>query len=547
MRALNFIKINSTINMFMKWIKQWLPVLVLSLALAIIIIDTTLLNVSLGTIIREFNTDIQSLQWVITVYALMLAAFTVTGGRLGDIFGRKKMFVLGAVIFALGSFIASISTNIPQLLLGESIIEGIGAALMMPATASLLMSGFTGRARALAFGIWGGVAGAASAVGPILGGYLTTHYSWRWGFRINVVVSLILVIGSFLVKEYKNTKRRPTLDWVGVFLSAIGLLAIIFGIIESSTYGWIHTTTPFTAGSIRIDLGWWSIVPVVLVIGILFLIAFLFWEKHVEARGRMPLVSLHLFQNLQFTSGMATTAVLTLGQTGMIFAIPVYLQGVLGKDAFNTGLALLPLSITLFISAPVSAVLSKKISPKYLIQFGLLCNTVALIIMAYSVSPTATTAGLFWGFVLFGVGTGIVMSQGSNLTLSAVAVADAGEASGVNNTFRQIGSALGSAIIGAVLLTTLTQQISNNVAHSTELPAELKATIGQALAHQSSAIEFSGHAQLPDSIPAAVQQEIVTLSQQATTTATTKALLYAAFFSALGIIVSLKLPKPKVD
>jgi EmrB/QacA subfamily drug resistance transporter len=527
----------------MTWIKRWAPVLVLSLALAIIIIDTTLLNVSLGTIIREFHTDIQSLQWVITVYALMLAAFTVTGGRLGDIFGRKKMFILGAIIFAAGSFIASISTNIPQLLLGESIIEGVGAALMMPATASLLMSGYSGRTRAIAFGVWGGVAGAASAVGPILGGYLTTHYSWRWGFRINVFVSLALVLGSFIVKEYKSTNRKPTLDWLGVFLSSIGLLSIVFGIIESSTYGWIKAKAPFVVGDMTIDFSWLSIVPVVLVIGLIFLILFLLWEKRVEARGRMPLVSLHLFQNLQFTSGMSTTAVLTLGQTGMIFAIPVYLQGVLGKDAFNTGLALLPLSITLFIAAPLSAVISKTIAPKYLIQFGMLCNTVSLVIMAYSVGPIAATAGLFWGLVLFGLGTGIVMSQGSNLTLSAVAVADAGEASGVNNTFRQIGSALGSAIIGAVLLGTLTTQVGDNIANSSVIPNNLKTKLEQAVASQSSAIEFSGHAQLPGSIPPAIQTEIVNLSHQATATATTQALLYAALFSGLGIIVSVKLPR----
>ena len=169
--------------------RKWGSLVVMSFAVLIIVIDTTLLNVSLGNIIRDLGTNIQSLQWVITSYSLTLAALTVTGGRLGDMFGRKKMFMLGAIIFAVGSFIASISTNFPMLLIGESIIEGIGAALMMPATSALLVANFKGRDRALAFGVWGGVAAGGAAIGPILGGYLATNFSWRWGFRINVFVN----------------------------------------------------------------------------------------------------------------------------------------------------------------------------------------------------------------------------------------------------------------------------------------------------------------------------------------------------------------------
>src|SRR5207244_3224265 len=177
-----------------------------------------------------------------------------TGGRLGDLFGRKKMFITGAAIFAVGSFVASISHNIPTLLLGESIIEGIGAALMMPATASLLLSSFRGHDRAIAFGVWGGIAAAASAVGPILGGYLTTHYSWRWGFRINVAVAALLIIGSVLVKESYDQEEKPQLDWGGIFFSAIGLLAVVYGIIESSTYGWFSAKKMFAVGSRSLDL-----------------------------------------------------------------------------------------------------------------------------------------------------------------------------------------------------------------------------------------------------------------------------------------------------
>src|SRR2546423_4004307 len=198
--------------------KKWAPLLVLSLALAIIIIDTTLLNVSLSTLVRELHTTLQALQWVISAYSLTLAALTVTGGRIGDLFGRKKMFRVGAIIFAAGSFLASISRNLPTLLIGESIIEGFGAALMMPATASLLVAKYRGHDRSIAFGIWGAVAAAASAVGPILGGFLTTHYSWRWGFRINVVVAAILVTGAIIIDENESREGKKKIDFIGVLL-----------------------------------------------------------------------------------------------------------------------------------------------------------------------------------------------------------------------------------------------------------------------------------------------------------------------------------------
>src|SRR5438105_8328216 len=202
-------------------LRKWGNLMMLSLALAIIIVDSTLLNVSLSTLVRELHTNLQSLQWVISAYALMLAALTVTGGRMGHLFGRKRMFKLGAVIFVLGAVVASISHSVAVLLLGESIIEGIGAALMMPATASLLVAKYRGHERAIAFGIWGGVAAAASAIGPILGGFLTTHYSWRWGFRINVVVCAVLLIGSKVVGD--NQERQwKYIDCLGVLLSSLG-------------------------------------------------------------------------------------------------------------------------------------------------------------------------------------------------------------------------------------------------------------------------------------------------------------------------------------
>jgi MFS family permease len=179
-----------------KIFRKWAPLFALSLSLAIIIIDGTVLNVSLSNIIKDLNTDLKQMQTVITTYSLIMASFMITGGILGDIFGRKKMFILGAIVFGIGSLIASISTNVTTLLIGWSIIEGIGAALMMPATASLILSSYQGKDRALAFGIWGGIAGAAAAFGPLFGGYITTNYSWHWAFLINIFVIIVLSLAE---------------------------------------------------------------------------------------------------------------------------------------------------------------------------------------------------------------------------------------------------------------------------------------------------------------------------------------------------------------
>lgn len=525
--------------------KKWSSLGVMSLALAIIIIDTTLLNVSLETIIRELHTDLQSLQWVITSYALILTAFTITGGRLGDLFGRKRMFVLGAAIFAVGSFIASISPNIGILLIGESIIEGIGAVLMMPATASLLVANFRGRDRAIAFGVWGGFAAASSAIGPILGGYLTTHFSWRWGFRINVFVAALLLAGSVLVKESRDTEEKKELDWLGIVLSATGLLAVVYGIIESSTYGWFSAKKAFSAFGRSIDLGGISVTPFAVIIGIIFIGLFILWEQHREGRGRTPLVSLELFQNAQFTSGVLTTAVLSLGQTGMFFTLPVFLQVVRNLDAFHTGLTLLPMSIAVFFIAPASAALVKRIIPKHLIQLGLVADFVAVILIRQSLSVNATAWDLAPGLILYGIGMGLVMAQVSNLTLSAVSVQEAGEASGVNNTLRQLGGSLGSAIMGAVLLSALTGGFVSGIRASTVIPAQIKPQIEAQAAQSAESFQFGGGSGTAEPIPPAITAEIQSIGQRAVVDGNRQSLLYAIFFIALGILVSLKLPAVK--
>ena len=517
-------------------LRKWGNLLVLSLALAIIIIDTTLLNVSLSTLIRELHTNLQSLQWVISAYSLTLAALTVTGGRMGDLFGRKRMFKLGAIIFAVGSFIASISRSVPVLLMGESIIEGIGAALMMPATASLLVSKYRGHDRAIAFGIWGGVAAAASAIGPILGGFLTTHFSWRWGFRINVFVVALLLIGSVIVED-SGEREGKRIDWIGVLLSAIGLFFIVFGIIESSTYGWIRARRPFPLWQPD-DL---SIALPSVVFGAVVLALFGIWEYRMERRGGTPIVSVRLFQNGQFVAGATIVGVLMLAQNGVIFSLPVFLQSVKQLDAFHTGLTLLPMSIMLLIVSPLAAALTRRVPHKRLVQSGLLINIAAILVLRATLSTDVTLTALIPGLALYGIGMGLVLSQINNLTLSAVPVREAGEASGVTNTFRQIGASLGAAIIGAILLSTILVHLESAVESSARIPPQAKSSITSTLRAQASGLAFGGgdiFAQLPPD----VQGEMLEMRRAATTAGIRRAFLYGAIFAILGLFVSTRLP-----
>jgi len=455
--------------------KKWAPLIVMALALFIVVLDTTILNVSLRAVINDLQSSLKSIQWVITGYSLMLAAFTITGGRLGDIFGRKKMFLVGAIVFAIGSLLASRSHSATHLFVSVSLIEGAGAALMLPATASLLVSTYRGKDRALAFGVYGAIAGAAATVGPILGGWLTTNYSWRWNYLINPIVVLVLLAGSFLVKEaHERTPHRP--DLLSIALSALGLGGVVYGIIESSTYGWIKAKQDYDIFNQLYHLNGISISVIAIAFGLVFVALFLLRQSLLEDAGKTPLVSTELLRNKQFMSGTTVLAVAVLGQFGLIFALPVFLQGLLGKDAFHSGIAILPLSLAILIASPLSGVLAGKrnVAQRPLIQVGLALSVIGSVLLYFEVSATATVAHFVPGVICFGFGFGLVISQLANLTLSAASVQMAGEASGVNNTFRQIGTSLGQALIGALLITALTSQLSHDITASKVLPATIK-------------------------------------------------------------------------
>ena len=439
---------------------KWFSLLILSLALAIIVIDGTVLNVSQKYVINDLKTDVQTIQWAFTSYSLVLAALTILGGRIGDLYGRKKMFILGAIIFAIGSVVTALSKDSFWLIGGWSIIEGIGAALMVPASSALIVSNFEGKERGIAFGVYGATAGAASSFGPIIGGFFASTIGWRWAFGINVFIAALLCVGSIVIKDSREFyPKKSYLDFRGAILLAIGLTSIMYGIIQSSTYGWLLPKKEFNLNLIGISVTFWTIL-----FGLAVLVAFYRWEKSLEAKDKDPLFSLSIFRNRQFSVGIGTLTALFAGFSGLItYGVVFFLLTVRGLDALGTGLALIPFSLATFIMAPLSSRFADKIGQKTLITIGLVINFIGGLMIYNAVDVKATEYNFIIPFLVTGVGFGLIAAQLNNVILSSVPTSEAGVASGINGTIREIGRAFGISIIGAAFISVLTTSAVANI------------------------------------------------------------------------------------
>lgn len=521
---------------------RWIALAFLALALAIVIIDNTVLNVAIPYILRDLNTSFDAVQWVVTGYALIIATLLITVGRLGDIWGRKKIFITGTVLFAIGSFIASISGNPVQLFFGEAFIEAIGASMMLTSSLSLLVTEFQGRERAIAFGIWGSVAGASAAIGPLLGGYLTTYYSWRWSLRINVIVALLAIIGSIFIKESKGEAEKR-FDWVGVILSSVGLFTLVFGFIEGQKYGWLYQKSEFAIGNAKWPVTGISIIPVIFLISVTFLVAFVLYERRKEVNNGDPLLRISLFRDRAFSIGLATLGIVSLGQFGTFFILPIYLQNVLGFDAFRTGLVFLISSVSIMIFGSLSGVISSRTGPKWLVTFGMFVLSVAVLMLRSVLSIDNTASSFVPSLLIFGIGVGMSSSQLTNIILSSVPMTIAGEASAVNSTVRQIGTSIGVAVLGVIFSASLNTNILKNVSNDSNLPRQLKDPIVsnvQNISPESGRLNDISFPNGNQEITRTVEKDI----HQAFVDSSKETLLYAFIFIFIGACLSVVIPAP---
>ena len=446
---------------------KWRALAVLAAAQFLMVLDQAVMNVSISQLVADFDTTVTVIQSVITLYSLVMAALMVTGGKVGDLIGRRRAFAIGLVIYAAGSALTAVAWSVPALAFGWSVLEGIGAALVLPALVALIAGNYAGRDRVVAYALIGGVAGIGIAVGPILGGWLTTDYSWRYVFVGEVVVALAILASLRIIAEVERPRPAPQLDWVGSVLSAFGLGLMVFGILQASTWGWL------VPKSSPVEVLGFALTPFVVAGGIGVLALFAAWQRHREQRGDDPLVRLELLDNPPLRAGLQTFLAQNLILMGAFFSVPLYLQLVVGLNALETGVRMLPVSIAMFVTSLSGSALATRFSPRGIVRAGFSVLVVGLLLLVGAIEPTLERSSFAFAMTMLGIGMGLVASQLGNVVQSAVGPSERSEAGGLQWTAQQLGSSLGVALIGAIVLTGLSTTFANQVAADERISDEV--------------------------------------------------------------------------
>jgi EmrB/QacA subfamily drug resistance transporter len=525
--------------------KQLLILLVLSLSLAIIVIDATIVIVAQYQIQKDFGINLKDLEWITSLYALIFGSFLLTWGKLSDEFGRKRIFVAGISLFIVGSIVDGFSQDLIQILVGR-VLQGFGAAMASPATLSILTTTFIGKARGVAFGIWGATAGAAAVLGPVLGGYFTSDpvFTWRWAFFINIPIGIAALVGAtFAIKETRFKDPKYTTDYLGLIFITLGLSSLLFGFIEAQTYGWIVPNSKFDVGGFTWSTSNPVSLPLVSIItGIALLAVFAFYEVTRLRRGKVPLFDFSLLKFKGFRYGLFTVTIVAMGEFGAVFIISIFLQTVKGLSAFNAGLTFLPMAISVFIFAPVAGVLANRFGPKWVVTTGMVLEAIALFSLSQIISVANPVYYLYPILVIYGAGVGLAISQLTSTVLQSIPWQKAGVGSGANNTVRQIGSAFGIAVIGAVLVAQISAVgVADLATHTTSFTMQQRALLVGALnSGLSGGIDPSFLALFGTSIPV-----VLSILYDAITQGARWAAFTAGIFVSLGAISSLLIPNPK--
>lgn len=518
---------------------NWLPLVALAIAQFVMVLDQSAMNVSISALVADFDTTVTTIQAVITLYCLVMAMFMLTGGKIGDIIGRRRTFVIGLVIYACGSAMTALAPSVAILTLGWSILEGLGAALVLPAMVALIAGNFEGASRQVAYAVIGGVAGAGIAVGPILGGWATTEYSWRIIFAGEVVLVAVILVMTPKVVDAVSTGPAPRLDIVGTALSASGLGLVVLGVLQSSTWGWVRPKEDSPVDPL-------GFAPTVFVIGFgaVLLGAFTRWQVRRESSRRDPLVHLALLKIAPLRSGLIGLFSQNLILMGVFFTIPLYLQLVIGLDALETGLKMLPVSITMFLASAAGSRLSSRFPIRSIVRAGLATSLIAAVMLLATIEPELDNSSFAWSMAVLGVGMGLIASQLGNVVQSSVDASGRGEAGGLQFTGQQLGSSLGVALLGAIVLSSLTTQFVDNISADERVSSAVSEQVGVAV---GSGIDFVS----ADQIGAAAQEAgldeptteaLVDDYESAQLLALKSGLLAAAFLALLSLAFTRDLP-----
>ncbi len=513
--------------------RRWAGLFFLSLGVATIIVDATIVNVAVPQIIRDLGITSTDAQWVQEAYTLVFAALLLTFGRLSDRFGRRRLFLGGVVLFGTASVLAAVSPS-GGALIGARVLQGIGGAAMLPTSLSLLNATFRGRERGIAFAVWGSTIGGAAALGPLLGGWLTTAYSWRWAFGINVPVGLAVLAGVLaFVQESRESRARGGVDLGGALLSAVGFGGVVFALIEGRHYGWWTELAPLELGPLRWTYAL-SPVPVALAVGLVALAVFTVVETRRNHAGKVVLLDLALFGIPSFRNGNLTAAVVSLGEFGLLFSLPLWFQNVRGYTAFETGLALLPLAVGSFLASGFGGQLAQRRGAPFVVRLGIVLEVVGVAGTGVVLRPDAAWWVTVPFLFVYGVGVGLATAQLTGVVLFDVPVEQSGQGSGTQSTSRQIGAALGIAVLGTVLFVSLGGLLGHRLETGTSLPAAQRDHVVSAVVGSAGAA-ITGLDRSPATRPVAQQ------ARDAFTDATRYAAFSAAAFLALGFLASLSL------
>jgi MFS family permease len=442
--------------------------LTLASAQFLMTLDSSVMNVSIATVAKDVGTTVTGIQTAITFYTLVMASLMITGGKLGQILGRKRAFAIGCVIYGCGSLTTALAGNLVVLMLGWSVLEGVGAALIMPAVVALVASNFARDQRPRAYGLVASAGAIAVAAGPLIGGLFTTYASWRWVFVGEVLVVLI-ILG--LTRRMADTpaEQGARLDLIGTVLSALGLGLVVYGILRSGTWGFFQPKAGAPA--------WLGLSPVIWLIlsGGVVLRAFLWWEDHRLARGGAVLLDPAMLRNRTLRGGLTSFFFQYFLQAGLFFAVPLFLSVALGLSAVATGVRLLPLSITLLLAAAGIPKVFPNASPRRVVQVGFVALFAGIVIMVAALDAGAGPEIVTWPMLLAGLGVGALASQLGSVTVSSVPDEQSGEVGGIQNTVTNLGASIGTALAGAVLISALTTSFLTGVQNNPAVPKDLAA------------------------------------------------------------------------
>lgn len=435
--------------------RTWLILGVATLAAITIVTDQRLVNVAIPAVMRELDAPLSSVQWMVTGSSLIVASLLIIGGRLGDVFGRRRTFVLGAALIALGSLLGSLAWDVGGLIIGKAVVQGVGTSLMLPASLAVVSTTFTGRARATAFGAWAATVGTASALGPLLGGWLTTALSWRWAFGIGAIAPMLAIVGALAwLPRASSRAKAPSLDVGGAGLLATGMFLLVFALSEGDSYGWLLPTRPLEVGGAQL----WpagaplSVIPPAVALAGLVFFAFFRWERHRVDSGEEAMFDFGLLRVASFRFGLIATAIAAGAQAAMMLALALFVQDGKQLSAYDNGIWLLPVGLAMLATAPLAAVLVGRFGAVGVARGGLCLQAIGLTVLALRTVATSSLIDVAPGLIAYGAGVGLATSQLTSVIMGEVAGAKAGVAAGSNSSVRQAGSAVGVAVSGSSII-----------------------------------------------------------------------------------------------